>query len=78
MHLLVSRCFKNLSLIQDKLKKNTEKLHRSFSNLKNQVENIYKIIVLKFNDYDSKLLAIENKYTQIAKDFFLKIFKKSD
>ena len=43
-----------------------------------QIEHLYNEVSAKFKEYDQKLLAQENKYVEIAKDFVLKLVKGNE
>ena len=50
-------------------------MHRAFRNLYKQVEHLHCRVAGKFQQYDQKLLSIENKYMEIGKDLLLKVLQ---
>ena len=75
MYLLISRCFFNMSFINEEVKHANHELVQS---LKENVAVLYKAIVKKFQSYCSKLKKIEDRLRSRIEDRFDKIFNSAD
>lgn len=60
MHLLLSRCFKNMSVLKDYLKKHPTNAHRALRNLDEQIRSLYDLVTRKFWELDALLTSKEN------------------
>ena len=75
MYLLISRCFFNMSFINEEVKHADHELVQS---LKENVAVLYKMIIKKFESYCLKLKKIEDRISSRIEDRFDKIFNSSN
>lgn len=55
IHLLLSRCFKNMSPLKEELKRHGQDIHKAFRSLDVQIEFLYPRVKSKFEEFDAKL-----------------------
>lgn len=76
MYLLCTRCKNNISVINDKLKKENKEHLFIAQNLYQTVKQLYERIELSWKKYSNLLTNVENKVSSIISDKLSKIFNR--
>lgn len=76
MYLLCTRCKNNISVINDKIKKENKEIEFLAQNLYQTVKKLYQKIEEAWRKYSNMLTQLENKVSSIISDRFTKIFNR--